>query len=115
MMFQRKSAGTNLGRSTVTFQGKSAEIFLENIQISSLFKNVSLLTFLSADLCPVKFVFEHVSELIPKHKCYTKPKEVVMMFLYEVCNDIPRKQCTQGEWFDTYLRIQRELYELYLD
>ena len=40
MMFQRKSAGTVLGRSAVMFQGKSAQKFLKNTQIASLFKNV---------------------------------------------------------------------------
>jgi len=93
-----KNPGTNLDRSALTFQGKSAEMFLKNTQNASLFQNLSQLTFLSADLCPAKFArtflnqfpnsFPGISVSEPKEVCHDVPNEV--------SNDVQRKQCTQA-------------------
>ena len=50
--FKSLSAPTNLDRSAVIFQGKSAEMLLKNTQIASLFKNEPQLTFLQTCALP---------------------------------------------------------------
>ena len=74
----------------------------------SLFKNAPLLTFLSADLFPIKHarnVSDQVSKLVPRQKCYSEPREDL-----DVPYEVPSKQYTQVPRLETSSKRGMYLY-----